>query len=49
MKYLSIQEAAKKFELSERSVRNYCANGRIPGVVRQGKSWLIPADAKKPE
>ena len=49
MKYLSIQEAAKKLELSERSVRNYCQNGRIPGAVRQGKSWLIPIDAKKPE
>ena len=49
MKYLSIQEAAKKFDLSERSVRNYCQNGRIPGAVRQGKSWLIPMDAKKPE
>ena len=49
MKYLSISEAAKKFALSERSVRNYCANGRIPGAVMQGKSWLIPEDASKPE
>ena len=49
MKYLSISEAAKKFNLSERSVRNYCANGRIPGAVMQGKSWLIPEDASKPE
>ena len=45
MKYLSISEAAKKFALSERSVRNYCANGRIPGAIMQGKSWLIPEDA----
>ena len=49
MKYLTIQEAAKKFNLSERSVRNYCANKRIPGAILQGKSWLIPVDAKKPE
>ncbi len=49
MKYLSISEAAKKFALSERSVRNYCAQGRIPGAVMQGKSWLIPDDASKPE
>lgn len=48
MKYLSISEAAKKLALSERSVRNYCAQGRIPGAILQGKSWLIPEDAVKP-
>ena len=49
MKYMSINEAAKKFELSERSVRNYCAKGRIPGAVLQGKTWFIPENASKPE
>ena len=49
MKYMSIPEAAKKFQLSERSVRNYCQQGRIPGAVLQGKSWLIPSNAEKPE
>ena len=49
MKYMSIPEAAKKFQLSERSVRNYCQQGRIPGAVLQGKSWVIPSNAEKPE
>lgn len=49
MKYISISEAAKKFELSERSVRNYCAQGRIPGAILQSKTWLIPFDAVKPD
>ena len=49
MKYISISEAAKKFNLSERSVRNYCAQNRIPGAILQGKVWLIPYDASKPE
>ncbi len=48
MKYISIQEAAKKFDLSERSVRNYCAKGRIPGAILEGNTWLIPVEAKKP-
>ena len=46
---MSISETAKKFNLSERSVRNYCANGRIPGALLQGKTWLIPENASKPE
>lgn len=49
MKYISINEAAKKFNISERSVRNYCGQGRIPGAILQGKSWLIPSNAVKPE
>ena len=48
MKYLSISEAAIKMGLSERSIRNYCAQGRIPGAILKGKSWLIPFDANKP-
>ena len=41
MKYMTIAEAAKKFNLTERSVRNYCANKRIPGAVLDGKTWKI--------
>lgn len=25
-----------------------CADGRIDGVIKKGKTWLIPADTKKP-
>ena len=35
--------------MSERSVRNYCANGRVPGAVLKGKTWTIPETAEKPE
>lgn len=48
MKYCPVAEIAKKWNLSERSVRNYCANGKVPGAYLSGKSWKIPEDAKKP-
>lgn len=49
MRYLSVAEIAKKWDISERSVRNYCAQGRINGAFLTGKVWNIPEDAKKPE
>lgn len=48
MKYLSVIEIAKKWKLSERSIRNYCAKGRIPGAFLTGKTWNIPEGAIKP-
>ena len=48
MNYLSVAETAKKWNISERSVRNYCAQERIPGVVLIGKTWHIPENAEKP-
>lgn len=49
MRYLSVNETAKKWNISERSVRNYCAQGRVDGAFLTGKTWNIPEDAKKPE
>ena len=49
MEYLSVVEIAKKWGVSERSVRNYCAQGRVAGAILVGKTWTIPADAIKPE
>ena len=49
MNYLTASEIAKKWCVSERSVRNYCAQGRVEGAVLNGKTWQIPEDAKKPE
>lgn len=49
MKYLSVAEIAKKWGISERSVRNYCNTGRIPGTFITGKTWNIPENAVKPE
>ena len=49
MNYISVSAAAKKWGLSERSVRNYCAQGRIEGAFLTGKTWNIPEDAEKPK
>ena len=49
MRYLSVAEMAKKWNVSERSVRNYCARKRVPGAFLTGKTWNIPEDAQKPE
>lgn len=49
MKYLSVASVAKKWNISERSVRNYCANGRVDGAILKGKTWNIPENAEKPE
>lgn len=49
MGYLSVIEIAKKWNISERSVRNYCAHGRVQGAFLTGKTWNIPENAEKPE
>ncbi len=48
MKYLSATDIAKKWNISPRSVRNYCAQKRIPGAFLKGKTWNIPENAEKP-
>ena len=49
MRYLTASEITKKWCVSERSVRNYCAKGRVEGAVLNGKTWNVPEDAAKPE
>ena len=49
MDYVSVAKMAEKWGISERSVRNYCAQGRIAGIKLIGKTWYIPEDAAKPE
>ena len=49
MRYLSVTEIAKKWDVSERSVRNYCAQGRVNGAFLTGKTWNVPENAEKPE
>ena len=49
MKFLSVAETAQKWNLSERSVRNYCALGKIDGAYLTGKTWNIPENAVKPD
>ena len=49
MDYISVAKMAEKWGISERSVRNYCAQGRVAGAKIIGKTWYIPEDAAKPE
>lgn len=48
MNYISVAEIAKKWGVSERAVRNYCAEGRVAGAILEGKTWKIPENAEKP-
>ena len=48
IEYISVKEASKLWELSIRSVRNYCAQGKVPGALLEGKTWKIPSNAQKP-
>ena len=49
MEYISVFEFANKYGISERTARNYCANGKIEGAFLTGKTWNIPADAELPK
>ena len=49
MRYISVTEIAKKWDVSEHSARNYCAQGRVNGAFLVGKTWNIPENAEKPE
>ncbi len=46
--YISVKDAAKKWNISERRVQKLCEESRIEGVMRFGHSWMVPKDAKKP-
>lgn len=49
MIYMSISEAAAKWNVSNRRIQVLCAQGRIPGACRIGKMWAIPQNAEKPD
>lgn len=49
MKFLSVAQVAKNWNLSERTVRNYCARGKIPDAFLAGKTWNIPENAERPK
>ena len=49
MEYISVVEFADKYGVSERTVRNYCAKGKIEGAVLIGKTWSLPKDALLPQ
>ena len=49
MEFISVIQFAEKYGIAERTVRNYCANGKIEGAFLTGKTWNIPADAALPK
>lgn len=48
MEYLSISQIAEKWGLSARRINVLCSEGRIPGAIKIGSYWAVPADAEKP-
>ena len=48
MEYLTTVEMSEKWNITSRRIGVLCAEGRIEGVIKKGKTWLIPADAEKP-
>lgn len=48
MEYIRVKEAAKLWGVSDRRVRLLCEQGKIPGIIREGRAYLIPKDAAKP-
>ena len=48
MDYISVQQAAEQWALSDRRVRLLCEQGKIEGVMKEGRSYRIPSDAVKP-
>ena len=49
MDFVSAEEIARLWDISPRSVRNYCAQGRIADAILKGKTWMIPVSAVKPK
>ena len=48
MEYLTTVEMSEKWNISPRRIGMLCAEGRIEGAVKKGKTWLIPENKKKP-
>lgn len=46
--YMTVQEAAKQWNISERQVQKLCKANRIKGVIHLSRVWLIPKNAEKP-
>lgn len=48
MERITVKEAAGRWHITPRRVQELCKEGRIPGAVRFGLNWMIPAEAEKP-
>ena len=48
MDIMSVKEASERWNISERWIQKLCEEGRIEGVQRFGRFWMIPKEAQKP-
>ena len=48
MDFITVSQFAREYGISERTVRNWCAVGKIPGAFLSGKTWIIPSGAALP-
>ena len=48
MNYIKVSEAAEKWGISARRARILCAEGKVEGVIRKGKLYMVPENALKP-
>lgn len=46
--YTTVKDIAEKWNIKPRTVQIMCAEGKLPGVVKFGRDWAIPVDAKRP-
>ena len=46
--FITAKQASAKWGISDRRIRILCSEGKVPGAYQEGRSWKIPADAKKP-
>lgn len=47
--FITIKEAAEKWNITARRIQVLCSEGRIEGAVKFGRDWAIPSSATKPE
>ena len=49
MEYLTTIEMSERWGITSRRIAILCEQGRVIGVIKKGKTWLIPCDSEKPE
>lgn len=48
LEWMTPEETGEKWGIKAQRVQTLCSNGRIQGIMRLGRSWIIPKDTKKP-
>lgn len=46
--FITVQEAAERWNITDRQVQILCKEGRIEGAVKLSRIWIIPENAEKP-